>query len=104
MPTERAAPTETTTTPKQADSLPFFVIEWWKPQTTALQFLYAEVLTLTEVRLRKQANLLHEMAGAKDLPAALKVQTDFVQEFWADSTRDAARAFSTLRRAAGAEA
>ncbi len=104
MPTEKTAPTETTTEPKKADGLPFSVTEWWKPQTAALQSLYGEVLTLTETRLRKQADLFHELARAKDFTEALKVQTNFVQEFWADSTRDAARAFSTLRRTSGAEA
>lgn len=103
MPTEKATPTGTTA-PKQADGLPFSVTEWWKPQTAALQSLYGEVLTLTETRLRKQADLLHDLAGAKDFPDALKVQSGFVQEFWADSTRDAARAFSSLRRASSTEA
>ena len=103
MPTEKATPTETTTQ-KQADTLPFSMTEWWKPQAAALQSLYGEALTLAEARLRKQADLLHALADAKDLPGVLKVQNGFVQEFWADCTLDAARAFSSLRRSTGAEA
>jgi hypothetical protein len=102
MPSEKTAPTETVTAPKKAEGL--LITEWWKPQTAALQALCGEALTLTEARLRKQADLLHALAGAKDFTDALKVQTSFVQEFWADATRDATRAFSTLRRASGAEA
>lgn len=104
MSTEKATPTQTTTTQKQADGLPFAVTEWWKPQAAALQPLYGEVLTFTEARLRKQADLLHDLAAAKDFSEALKVHNGFVQELWADSARDAARAFSSLRRASGADA
>lgn len=96
-------PTEKATSPKQADSLPFAAIEWWKPQAAALQSLYGEALSLAEARLRKQADLLHELAGSKDFSEVLKTQTNFVQAFWADSTRDALKAFASLRKDAGAE-
>ena len=79
------------------------MIEWWKPQAAALQSLYGEVLTLTEARLRKQADLLHELAGSKDFSEVLKTQTNFVQAFWADSTQGTLKTFASLRRAAGAE-
>lgn len=103
MPTEKATPTETAM-PKPTESLPFVAIDWWKPQAAALQSLYGEALTLAETRLRKQADLLHDLVEAKDFSSAVKVQVGFVQEFWADSTRDAMRAFSSLRRAGSAEA
>lgn len=51
--------------PEEAEGLP--ITEWWKPQTAALQTLCGEALTLTEARLRKQADLLHALAGAKGL-------------------------------------
>jgi hypothetical protein len=96
-------PTEKALNPKQADSLPVATIEWWKPQAAALQSLYGEALTLAEARLRKQADLLHELAGSKSFADALKTQTSFVQAFWADVTQDSLKTFASLRRQAGPE-
>ena len=71
--------------------------EWWKPQAVALQAVYGEALAFAETRLRKQADFLHQLARAKDLPDALKAQASFAQEFWADTTRDTLKVFNSVR-------
>jgi hypothetical protein len=97
MPPERAS------SPKQADSLPFAAMEWWKPQAAALQSLHGEAMPLAEAQPREEADRLHELAGSQDFSEVLKAQANFVQAFWADSTRDVLKAFASLRRDAGAE-
>ncbi|SFJ59039.1 hypothetical protein SAMN05216304_1104 [Bosea sp. OK403] len=97
MPPERAS------SPKQADSLPFAAMEWWKPQAVALQSLHGEALPLAEAQLRKQADRLHERAGSQDFSEVLKTQINFLQAFWADSKGGVLTAFASLRRDAGAE-
>lgn len=90
-------PTMKTETTPQFDN-PFTKgLDVLKPQAEVLQALYGEALAFAEARLRKQADFLHQLAASKDIPSALQVQTNFVQELWSDSTSDALKAFSLAR-------
>jgi hypothetical protein len=91
-------PTDKATIQAQSENPLFAGIEWWKPQAAALQTLYRESLTFTEARLRKQADFLQQLAGAENFPEVLKAQTSFAQEFCADSSKGALKAFSVLRK------
>jgi len=60
-------------------------LEAWKAQPAAVAAYYGEILTGAEAQVRRQADFLGQLARCKDLPEALGVQTNFVQEFWTET-------------------
>lgn len=83
---------------------PLAALDWWKSQPAQIGSLYAEILGAAENRLRRQADLLGELARCKSLPDMLSLQTAYVQDFWADAVRDAQKAMADGRRTFGGDA
>ena len=73
-------------------------LEALKAQPAAIAAHCSEVLTGAEAQLRRQADFLGQLARCKDLPEALNVQTNFVQEFWTETFRQGQKSLLAARK------
>lgn len=78
---------------------PFFGgLSWWKPKSEAAHEFYSEALSFSAKRLRTQADFIQHLAESRDLSDVLKHHTAFVQEFWADLSKETQKVFDSGRK------